>query len=195
MKKIPYTKEAYIHIRDTLEPESLLNTCVDFCKAAGAERIYATGHGFLEQYPLYTTLVQLQCGNALGMQSDVSLFPVQEKTAEQWRKIYNERMLHVPSATYLSWLDMKNIIGSGNAYFVHEKGVLLGIGMVCRNQIEVIASVVPGAGGKIMQALCSLVPGDTVMVTVAANNVPAMDLYKRLGFLSVKELESWYQII
>ena len=43
LREIPYRQEAYIRIQDTKEPEAFLGECVDFCKAAGAERIYGTG--------------------------------------------------------------------------------------------------------------------------------------------------------
>ena len=44
LKEIPYRKVAYITIQDSLFPEAFLSECVDFCRAVGAERIYACGH-------------------------------------------------------------------------------------------------------------------------------------------------------
>lgn len=195
LKKIPYTKEAYIHMRDTLTPDALLNECVDFCKAAGAEKVYATGNDILSEYPRHTTLLRMQCARDYLTETDASLFPVQENTAEQWRTIYNERMLRIPTATYLSAFDMKNIVADGNAYFVHRNQTLLGIGLVQGSNIDAITSVVKGAGEDVMLTLCSVAGSDTVTLTVADNNLPAVNLYRRLGFLTVEELESWYKII
>ena len=46
LKEIPYKKQAYIRIQD-VQPGTLqehLRECVQFCKAAGAEHIFAAGH-------------------------------------------------------------------------------------------------------------------------------------------------------
>ena len=195
LKKIPYTKEAYIYIRDTQDPDALLKECCDFCKTVGAIDIYATGHDCLAVFPLHTTLLQMQCNNVQVRPDDVLLFPVQENTVDQWRNIYNSRMLNVPNATYLTWLDAKKIAESGSAYFVHEKGELLGIGLISGNHIDVVATVIRGSGEKVMRALCGAISEDMVSLTVAINNQHAMELYSRMGFVPVKQLESWYKII
>ena len=57
LREIPTKQTAYIHLQSSQEPERLLSECVDFCRAAGAEKIYATGHACLEKYPLFTTII------------------------------------------------------------------------------------------------------------------------------------------
>lgn len=195
LKNIPLKKEAYIHIRDTQAPQTLLKECCDFCAAAGAEKMFAEGHGFLDQYPLYTTVLRMQCPVDRLPMSTASLFPVQETTLEQWREIYNKRMMEVPTAAQLSYLDAKKLAEEGNAYFVHSDGALLGIGVVNGTNVEAVASVVPGCGETVMLALCSVIPGDTATLAVADNNLPALSLYRRLGFVEVAELETWHKII
>ena len=195
LKKVPYTKEAYIHIRDTQDPEMLLKECVDFCVAAGAEKVYATGHESLTQYPRRTTILRMQSAREFMTETDAALFPVQENTAERWRDIYNEKMLRVPNAAYLTFLDMKKLCQDGTAYFVHRGDTLLGIGMISGSNIDAIAAVVPGSGEDVMLALCSAVQEETVTLTVADNNLPAVNLYRRLGFITTEEQESWYKII
>ena len=41
LKEIPYRRCAYIILRDSLEPEALLAECISFCRACGAERVFA----------------------------------------------------------------------------------------------------------------------------------------------------------
>ena len=41
LKEIPYRGEAYIKIQSTQEPDALLEECIHFCVACGAERVYA----------------------------------------------------------------------------------------------------------------------------------------------------------
>lgn len=195
LKKIPYTKEAYIHFRDSGKKEAFLRECCDFCVAAGAESVYATGDDFLTRYPHHTTIVKMQCSRDVLADTDAMLFPVQENTAEGWREIYNQKMLHVPNAAYMTLPDAKKRAGNGELYFVHKGGSLIGIGAVCGNCIEVLASVIHGAGEDVLLALCTLVTDPVITLTVANNNLPAVALYERLGFVAIEETEKWYKII
>ena len=194
LKKIPYTKEAYIHLQDSCDLEAFLKECCDFCVAAGAERVFATGHDSLKKYTYHTKLIKMQSSNCFDETAEVYLFPLQEQTIEMWRAIYNERMLNVPNAAFMSLHDMEDLLNSGGAYFVHQNGVLIGIGAIKDNNVEVIVSVVPGKGEKVLIALCSAIRSDTVTLIVAENNMPAISLYNKLGFIKTEELESWYKI-
>ena len=60
LREVPYKGEAYITIQDTQCPQAFLADCVAFCRMAGAERIYATGHKSLEAHPLYTSVLLMQ---------------------------------------------------------------------------------------------------------------------------------------
>ena len=195
LKKIPYTKEAYIHLQDSENNEEFLRECCDFCVAAGAECVYATGDICLQRYPHYTTIIKMQCSRDALNDTDAMLFPVQEKTLDTWREIYNQKMLHIPNASYMSTLDAKKRVEDGGVYFVHRKGSLLGIGAIRGNHVDVIASVVPGAGRDVLCALCSTVTDSVITLTVASNNAPAMALYNKLGFIAIEETERWYRII
>lgn len=65
LQEIPYRREAYVHIRCTAAPELLFRECFDFCKMAGAEKIYFTGHPLLEtRYPFHTSVLRLRRGLA-----------------------------------------------------------------------------------------------------------------------------------
>ena len=48
LKEIPYRSEAYIVLRDARSAEALLRECADFCRACGAEKVYASGHPVVE---------------------------------------------------------------------------------------------------------------------------------------------------
>ena len=195
LESVPYRKEAYIRIQSTFEPEKLLEECVKFCLVCGAERIYATGHEFLERYPLHTAILQMNgCREAIG-DTDAALFPVTEKTAEKWRSIYNERMGSVDNAAWISFTGMKKVLKEGDAYFVHRDGVLVGIGKAKGNRVDAVASVQPGAGADVVRALAHGLSEDTVTIEVASTNEKALKLYERLGFVPVAELSRWYEIM
>lgn len=192
LKEIPYRQEAYVRLRATENPADLIKECVGFCRACGAERIFATGHEFLEGYPLHTTVLQMQCSADSLSQTDAALFPVLPENLEHWRSIYNEKMAAVPNASYMTEKDGKAMLHSGSGYFVHRDGKLLGIGKVSGNKIEAVAAVVPGGGKDVTLALCSLIQDDTVSLEVASANMRAIRLYEKLGFLTVNELSKWY---
>lgn len=194
LREIPYRGEAYITLRDSLQPDALLAECIDFCKMAGAERIYATGHCLLEKYPLYTTVVKMQQLRENIAPTDACLFPVTEQTAERWRGIYNEKMRSVPNASTMSRADMKKYITGGTAYFVHKDGALLGIGIAGGEKIDALASCIPGAGERVLLALCSALFSEKIILEVATTNGRAVALYRRLGFLETEELSRWYTV-
>lgn len=195
LKEVPYRQEAYIVIRSSEEPEELLKECVSFCRMCGAEAVYATGHEHLEHYPLYTVLLEMQCARDQLPDTDTALFPVQEKTMDTWRRIYNEKVTRVPNGAWMTEKNMKEMLQKGEGYFVHRGDTLLGIGKVSGSCIEWVASVQPGAGRDVVAALAHAITEDTVILTVANNNTKAVHLYDSLGFLPVREVSRWYRVL
>ena len=61
LKEIPYQQTAYITIHASEDPEKLIEECVSFCRACGAERIYASGHEDLEVFPFHRSVIRMRC--------------------------------------------------------------------------------------------------------------------------------------
>ncbi len=194
LKEIPYRQEAYIRIQSTQEPELLLQECISFCTACGAEKIYASGHDILEKYPLRTAVWQMRGTIFIGEDEIPSMFPVTEQTVSRWRELYNQKMRGVHNASTLEAKDEARILESGGAYFIHESGIPLGIGWLEEDRISALAALKPGAGELICKAMQSLIPQQQLTLEVASANVKAVRLYERLGFLKTKELSRWYRI-
>ena len=193
LKEIPYRGEAYIHLRDSLNPEALLEECVSFCAACGAEKIYASGSPILEQYPLHTAVLEMRGIPNVQEELIESLFPVTEATVSRWRALYNEAMARVDNAGTLESRDEGRLL-EGGAYFVHHRGELLGIGYLREDCIEAIAASFPGAGKRVLHSLASVCPGVPLRLEVAGTNKRAIALYEKIGFLKVKELSRWYRV-
>ena len=193
LKEIPLRLTAYIKILSSEEPIKLLEECVAFCRMCGAEYIYASGSDCLLENPLSATLVQMIASDL--PETDACLFPVTESTVSLWREIYNDRMKLVPNASSMNLADEKKILQDGKCYFIHKNSELLGIGMVSDDSIEAVASVKKGAGEDCVLALASLLNVDRVKLVVAEQNKAAISLYKRMGFIAVKEIARWYKII
>ena len=194
LKEIPYKGIAYITLQSSMDPEKLLKECVDFCKMAGAKKVYATGHEALEKYPLYTKVIKMQQLRGNLPEGDGCLFPVTEDTAELWRSIYNEKMQSVPNAATIMQTDMKCHLSEGTCYFVHKEDKVLGIGMVFEDKVKAVAACERGAGELVMLTLCNALFSEIVAVEVATTNIPALHLYERLGFQKVADLIRWYDV-
>lgn len=195
LREIPYRGRAHIKIQSSLDPEKLLEECVSFCRMCGAEWIDAAGHDYLEKYPLITALWAMQCPRDALAETDACLFPVTEATVQQWMDIYNERMADVPNAAYMDSRDGRELLNTGDGYFVHRDGLLLGIGKAKDDFIDTVISVEPGAGETVLRALCSALQCETVRLWVASENHRAVRLYQRLGFVKTKELSRWYRVL
>lgn len=194
LKEIPYRKEAYIRIQSTQEPEKLLEECVSFCTACGAEKVYAAGHDILETYPLHTSVLQMRGELFISEEEIPAMFPVTEQTVARWRALYNEKMIDVDNASTLEVRDEARILSSGGAYFIHDSGIPLGIGWLEENKLSAIAAIKPGAGELLCKAMQSLIPQQQIILEVASTNEKALRLYERLGFIRSAELSRWYRV-
>ncbi len=194
LREVPYQGKAYIKILDTQEPERLLKECVDFCRAVGADEIFASGHEYLEKYPLHTALWHMRCSALSIGDTAASLWPVQEETVAQFRRIYNEKAKNLPNSVWMDDAEEKTMLTQGDGYFIHKDGMLLGIGRVKGEEIRFLASVQPGAGEDVVRALAHATTGDYIMLEVASANRKAVALYSRLGFIKTAELSAWYKI-
>lgn len=196
LKEIPYRQEAYIHIRD-VQPEGFeehLKECVSFCRMAGAEKIYATGHEYLKKLPLYTSVYEMRGTAWVDPEKLEHLFPVTEVTVSRWRSICNECLRNVDNSATLTAADEKKILQSGGAYFVHHAGELLGVGWMDDARLLAVAAVKPGSGERVMHSLMSLVEGADMTLEVASTNTRAIRLYEKLGFLKTSEISAWYRV-
>lgn len=195
LKEIPYRGVAYVRIQDSLDPEGLIGECISFCRAVGAEKIYATGHKWLESYPLYSTVIRMSCPKDSLPDTDAALFPVQFKTVQRWRELYNERMKDTDNASYMSLNDCNQILAEGGGYFIHRGNKLLGIGIAQGDKIDAVISLIPGAGRDVLLALSHAVSSESISLEVASTNERAVHLYRSLGFIAVEECSRWYKIL
>ena len=195
LKEIPYKSIAYVRVLD-VQPgmiKDLMEECIGFCRAAGAEQVFAAGPEELECYRLHHT-VRVMRGND-AWEPKACLFPVTEQTVKRWREMYNEKMAPVDGSGTLTAWDEKEILNSGGAYFVHREGTLLGIGWVEEGKLICVASCVPGMGPAVTRTLLSAQGSGSVELEVASTNARAIRLYEALGFVATGERSSWYQVL
>lgn len=196
LKEIPYRETAYVRIQD-VQPghiRELCEECVQFCRAAGAERILASGSPELEAYPYYGSVMTMRLSGFMTEPGEACLFPVTEQTVGRWRQVYNEKMRDVDFAATMTSRDEKEILQSTGAYFVHRNGTLLGIGWMKGSELLAIASAVPGMGETVLRAMLTVADSDSVVLEVAASNQRAIRLYERMGFVTTGERNRSYRL-
>lgn len=194
LKEIPYQETAYITLLGASDPEALLAECKSFCRMCGAEKIYATGHPCLENYPLYTAMWEMRHPLEGLADTDAALWPVQENTLEQWRQIYNEKVRRLPNGAWMTERDGKEMLSKGDGYFIHRDQTLLGIGRASGDTIDWVASQTPGGGRDVVLALAHALWCDSVRLVVASENPKALALYAKLGFIKTREISKWYMV-
>lgn len=197
LKEIPYRQIAYIQIRDA-QPgclKELVEECVGFCRAAGAERAYAAGHPELEGYPLHCVIEERALCLTELHRPEANLWPVTQETVVRWREIYNKGMARVDNAATQTARDEKEILSSGGAYFVHDGGRLLGIGWMKGSELLCVVSAQKGAGERVTRTLLTLADSDRVTLSVASTNERARRLYDRMGFIQTGERSRWHRVL
>lgn len=194
LKEIPYSAVAYIRIQDSQTPKEFLQECAGFCKAVGAERIYAAGHKILEQYPYHTTILQMSADRDSLGSTDAVLLPVTADTLENWRELYNQKMASVPNAAYMTITDAKEMLAREDGYYIFRGNELLGIGIAAGDTVDAVISLRPGAGCDCMLALNKALHGKQVKLQVASTNEKAVQLYTRMGFAKTAEISQWHKI-
>jgi hypothetical protein len=194
LREIPYTKTAYIRIQDTQDARVFTDECAQFCRAAGAENIYATGNGYLEAFPFYTEIWEMRAQRSGMPQTQAVLQPVTEETITAWLQLYNDKMAKVENAAFKNSQDGRELLRSKNAYFVYMGEQLVGIGIAGGNEIAAMASLQQGAGADVLLALSGCLSSEEIMLTVASTNQKALSLYTKLGFVKIKALSRWYTL-
>lgn len=194
LEQIPYQAVAYIKLQSSGSPELFLGECAQFCKACGAEHIFASGQDVPDGLPLHTEIWQMQCAADTLGDTDAALFPVQEHTLEDWRGIYNQKIARLPNSVWMSQRAAEEMLKKGDGYFIHRDGRLLGIGRVSGQDIDFVASVVPGGGADVVRALAHGTFAETLTLMVASVNHKAVRLYESLGFIKTQVVSKWYCI-
>ncbi len=196
LAEIPYKQVAFVHVQDVQKGrlKEHLEECVGFCRAAGAERVLATGHPELESYPVHSVVEEMSLAYE-PREPQAMLWPVTEETVAQWRSQYNKAMTEVDNHTTLTAFHEKAILASGGAYFVHRNGELLGLGWVEGDQLLAVVSLRPGMGETVARTLFTAMNTDRITLEVVASNTRAVALYRRMGFVKTRELRRWYKIL
>ena len=197
LREIPYKKEAYV-VNPSALPGKLYDlalACGEFCRAAGAERVYlAPPLGEVLPFPLHTEVLTMTCPRERLDPGPCALYPVLPENVAEYRRRYNEAMAPVANAATMERADEERILSEGGGYFVHLEGRALGLGQIKGDEIEAVVSFTHGGGEAVVRALSSLAEGDLLRLKVASVNDRALRLYHRLGFSETGVCSRWLRI-
>ncbi|MFQ6962589.1 MAG: hypothetical protein ACLRR6_00175 [Oscillospiraceae bacterium] len=189
LREVPFRGEGYILVRGVFGTlEGLLAECAGFCRAAGAERLFAAGEADFSGYPAAIRILGRSAPRAslLPAPEAVRLVPVTEETAADWARNTMRASGPCPQRRAAArrrsarWPRAARPCGSGT---VQSASALAACAAVSGWQWQLCSRARanaacgrwrPGAQGLKWRLTC------------AAENTRAMRLYDRLGFSAAR---------
>ncbi len=191
---------AYILVKAVWNGETaaFLEECRGFCRAVGAQEIYATYQ--LEDLPLehaYDMLLLTRPKDGLPQPGKIiDLEPLTRSNGASYLKIYNDRFKGVPSAAHYDESDLEKLYGEDKAWLVRVDGRYAAIAEISETDLEAIA-VLPeykGLGYDLALTVLPMIPRKEVRLRVADTNRAALALYDRLGFEKAGISARWWKV-
>lgn len=199
LREIPYKKCAYVMVRSAQQgrlPE-FSEECTQFCQIAGAERVLITADDPIDFLPHVHDMLEFCCRReALPvLENPVPLEPVTEETGGLYLQYYNMLFHDIPNAATYTPEDLKRVMEKGCAYLALVNGETAGIGELGTGELCAIG-VLPayrGLGKQLALTLLERIGDKEIILRVSSGNLPALRLYKKLGFRQSRILSRWYE--
>ena len=130
LREVPFRGEGYILVRGVFGTlEGLLAECAGFCRAAGAERLFAAGEADFSGYSAAIRILGRSAPreSLLPAPEAVRLVPVTGETAADWAREYNARFRAVPAAESCSPAEERALAAGGEALKTINLDTLYGV--------------------------------------------------------------------
>ena len=199
-QEIAVSGKAYVLIRAVwTTAAAMLEECVQFCRAVGAEAVYAAWG--VEELPgahAYD-LIAMSCDKAALPQprQPLDLEPLTPDNGGEYLAVYNRCFAAVSGAATYGQKDLKRLYDQDKAWLVYRGGVCAAVAEISEEGLEGIA-VLPefaGLGYDLAATVLRMVPRKTVSLKVASDNPRARRLYDRLGFRETGLVSRWWKIL
>lgn len=200
LKEIAWNGRAYVLVRSVWNDQiaALLDECRSFCRAVGAEEIYASWDA--EELPAEHAwdMIDMACPKSAlpAPRQTVELEQAAPETAEDYLRIYNQCFRDVPAAASYDRKSLEPLYGEELIWLAKVRGQYAAVAEISKEGLEGIA-VLPefrGLGYDLAAAVLRMVPSTEVRLKVASTNVRARRLYDRLGFAEVGISRRWYRL-
>ena len=200
LKEIAWNGRAYVLVRSVWNDQTaaLLDECRSFCRAVGAEEIYASWDA--EELPAEHAwdMIDMACPKSAlpAPRQTVELEQATPETAEDYLRIYNQCFRDVPAAASYDRKSLEPLYGEEMIWLAKVHGQYAAVAEISKEGLEGIA-VLPefrGLGFDLAATVLRMVPSTEVRLKVASTNVRARRLYDRLGFAEVGISRRWYRL-
>ena len=200
LREIGWNGCAYVLVRSVWNGQTaqLLEECRGFCRAVGAEAVYASWDANeLPAEHAYDMIAMTRHKAGLpAPERAVELEQVTPETAEDYLRIYNQCFRDVPSAASYDRRSLEPLYGEDLAWLARVDGQSAGVAEISKEGLEGIAvlSAFRGLGRDLALSVLPMVPSPTLRLKVASTNHRAIALYDRLGFAPEKTERRWYRL-
>lgn len=199
LRQVPFSGCAYVIVRSLWSgAEAFLEECLGFCRAVGAEQVYASWELRELPAPHGYDMLQMQMEKKdLPRAEPVALTPVSAQSAEDYRMLYNACFRDVPNAVACTREDTKRLIREQTGFLVYRGTEAVALAEISRTGLEAIA-VSPrakGLGFPLAVTVLQMVPATTLALKVASVNTRARQLYERLGMEQTAVLSRWWKLL
>ena len=155
LREVPFRGEGYILVRGVFGTlEGLLAECAGFCRAAGAERLFAAGEADFSGYPAAIRILGRSAPreSLLPAPEAVRLVPVTEETAADWAREYNARFRAVPAAESCSPAEERALAAGGViGDLIKTNASISGAECGCQAEIGSACSMTAAALGELFE--------------------------------------------
>ena len=200
LKEISWNGRAYVLIRSVWNDQTaaLLDECRSFCRAVGAEEIYASWEQEALPADHAWDMIDMVCQKSAlpAPRQTVELEQATPETAEDYLRIYNQCFRDVPAAASYDRKSLEPLYGEDLIWLAKVRGKYAAVAEISKDGLEGIA-VLPefrGLGFDLAATVLRMVPSTEVRLKVASTNVRAGRLYDRLGFTAAGISRRWYRL-
>lgn len=199
LSQIPWSGCGYVMVRSVWDDaKAFLDECLGFCRACGAEAVYASWETAELPAPHGYDMVQLRMEkSALPQGEPLALEDLTEENAADFLYIYNTCFLPIANAAAYGKKDIERLMGEETAYLVKQDGEYAAIAEISREGLEAVA-VLPqyrGLGYDLCRTVLEKVPSTVLKLKTASTNTRALALYRRLGFGDEQITSRWWRLI
>lgn len=146
LREVPFRGEGYILVRGVFGTlEGLLAECAGFCRAAGAERLFAAGEADFSGYPAAIRILGRRAPreSLLPAPEAVRLFPSRRKRQRTGRGNTMRASGAVPAAESCSPAEERALAAGGEALWIWDGAERIGLGRVRGGELLAVAALLP----------------------------------------------------
>jgi len=197
LRQIPWSGCGYVIVRGIYgDAAAFLDECLGFCRACGAEEVYANMELQDLPAPHAYDMLRLQRQKAGLPCGSTELEELSKENSEEFLTVFNTCFRPVPNAVAYGKEELRRLLEEETAFLVRRDGRAAAVAEISKQGLEAIA-VLPeyrGLGYDLALTVLQMVPSNTISLKVASTNARALALYERLGFVQTEVLSRWWKL-